>query len=391
MIALPTNRIASIDILRGLIMIIMALDHTRDYFHSTAMTADPLDPATTTAALFFTRWITHFCAPVFLLLSGLSAYLSSQRKTRAEASAFLIKRGVWLILAEVTIVTFGLTFNPFFSFILLQVIWAIGWSMIVLGLLIRISYKVVLIVGLVLVFGHNALDYAKLPSNGVAATLCTVLLTSRGSVLPINANHMIGAFYAILPWTGVMLVGYSMGKWFKKDFLAEQRKRLLLLSGSLLILLFIVLRLCRGYGDPGAWKPGQHSLFSFLNTSKYPPSLQFSCMTIGPALLLLALIEDVRSRVADILSVYGRVPFFYFILHFYLLHTLVVIVFFATGLTSADIFDPQSIFAFRPVNFGFDLLVVYLIWLSVVAALYMPCRWFNKYKMEHRQWWLTYV
>ena len=372
-------------------MIIMALDHTRDFFHSTAMTADPLDPTTTTAALFFTRWITHFCAPTFVLLSGLSAYLSSQQKTKIEASGFLIKRGIWLLFVEVAIVTLGLTFNPGYNFIILQVIWAIGWSMIILGLLIRSSYKTVLVIGLLLTLAHNAMDYATIPPKSLAGILSTILLTSRGAVFPLGANHLVGAFYAILPWTGIMLMGYCMGPWFKPDFSAERRKRLLIALGSGLILLFIVLRLSRGYGDPEAWKPGEHWLYSFLDTSKYPPSLQYCGMTLGPTLLLLAFTENVRSGWSRVVSVYGRVPFFYYILHFYLLHTLLVIVFFATGHSAQQVADPGSPFAFRPVNFGFSLLIVYVIWLSAVATLYLPCRWFNNYKLQHRQWWLKYI
>lgn len=385
------NRIVSIDILRGLVMIIMALDHTRDFFHITAITGNPLDPATTTPALYFTRWITHFCAPTFVFLSGVSAYLSSLSKSPNEASLFLIKRGLWLVLVEITIITLGLTFNPFYNFIIFQVIWAIGWSMVALGLLIRLSYKAVLVTGLLLVLAHNALDYVSLPTTGIANIFIKVLLTARGSVIPVNPHHIILALYAILPWTGIMLLGYSVGPWFKKDFPAERRKKLLVILGSALIILFIVLRIARGYGDPGAWNPAGKWLYSFLDTSKYPPSLQYSCMTMGPALVLLGLFEDARSRFTKIISIYGRVPFFYYILHFYILHTLLVILFFASHYPTKDIFDPQSPFGFRPATFGYGLLIVYLIWIAVVALLYFPCRWFNRIKMTHQNWWLRYL
>ncbi len=382
-------RIASIDILRGLVMIIMALDHTRDFFHNTAMTADPLDPATTTPALFFTRWITHFCAPVFVFLSGLSAYLSSRSKTKSEASMFLIKRGIWLVLVEICLVTLGITFNPFFNFIILQVIWAIGWSMVVLGLLIRLPFTIILITGILLVFGHNILDYLKLPSSGTSGNLLAILLTSRGMVIPLDSSHFVGVFYAILPWTGVMLLGYCMGTWFQKEFPAEKRKRLLLITGVSTIFLFIILRYIIGYGDPNLWE--KNILYSLINTTKYPPSLQYCCMTLGPALVFLALTENVRSAWSSVVSIYGKVPFFYYILHFYLIHTILVIVFFATGHTVAEIVDPRLPFLFRPLNFGYNLWIVYAIWLSVVAILYLPCRWYSKYKMQHRQWWLSYV
>ena len=370
----------------------MALDHTRDFFHVTAVTADPLDPATTTIPLFFTRWITHYCAPVFVLLSGLSAYLSSRNKTRSEASVLLIKRGVWLIFVEVAVVTFGITFNLFYNFIILQVIWAIGCSMILLGLLTAFSYKAVLITGIVIVGGHNILDYATLPDGGVAGNVWTILFTSPGAVIPLNNTHFIGAFYAILPWTGVMCLGFSMGKWFQKGFDAAKRKRLLSITGISGIGLFVVLRLLNGYGDPRSWSAADNACLSFLNSTKYPPSLQFIAMTIGPAILLLVILENVKRPWVHSLSAYGRVPFFYYILHFYILHILLVIAFFISGHTTAEIIDAQgSPFWFRPSNFGYGLPVVYLVWIAVVAVLYLPCRWFSNYKMTNRQWWLHYI
>ncbi len=384
-----TYRISSIDLLRGLIMIIMALDHTRDFFHVTAMTQDPLEPATTTPALFFTRWITHFCAPVFVFLSGLSAWLSSRKKSRSEASLFLVKRGAWLIIVEVTLVTFGLSFNPFFNFIVLQVIWAIGWSMIILGVLMRLSWHAVFVTGILLFTSHNVLDYFSLGSSETGRYIWGTLFTSQGMVLPVNNNLFIGIFYAILPWTGIMLLGYSAGTWFRNDYSADKRRRNLLVTGGLLTILFIVLRIARGYGDPGAWDG--ESLYSFLDTSKYPPSLLYACLTLGPALVFLALFEKTRARWVDLVSIYGKVPFFYYILHFYLIHTLLVIVFFASGFTSAQISDGQTPFFFRPLNVGYSLWIVYIIWLAVVALLYFPCRWFYRYKTSHSQWWLKYL
>jgi uncharacterized membrane protein len=385
----PSYRVASIDILRGLIMIIMALDHTREFFHITAMTADPLNGSTTTIPLFFTRWITHFCAPGFVFLSGLSAWLSSGKKSKSAASLFLLKRGSWLILVEVTLVTFGITFNPFFNLVVWQVIWAIGWSMIVLGLLMRISNHLVLIAGIILVFGHNILDYFELPGGNGAGYAWTVLFTARGTSIPLDSTHAIGVFYAIMPWTGLMLLGYSIGSWYQKDFPAPKRKKFLITAGVVTTILFIGLRYIRGYGDPGAWDG--KSFFSFLNTSKYPPSLQFSSMTLGSLLILLSLLENVRAGWSKVLAVYGRVPFFYYILHFYLLHILLVIAFFASGHTVAQISDPRSPFMFRPLLFGYNLGIVYLVWFAVVAALYYPCRWFNKIKIGRTEWWLKYL
>lgn len=394
MTASQTNRISSVDILRGLVMIIMALDHARDFLHVTAATANPMDPATTTIPLFFTRWITHFCAPVFVFLSGVSVYLSSRNKTVAASSSFLLKRGLWLILVEIAIVSLGLTFDPLYHFIILQVIWAIGCSMLLLALLMRVAPRLILPAGLLLVFGHDALQFAGLPQAGVAGYLWKLFFTAFGTVLPLGNGHFIGIFYAILPWTGVMFLGYSIGRWYSHDVDALKRKQKLLQAGLGVTALYIVLRVINYYGDPAPWQKGNHflqSFFSFLNTSKYPPSLQYLCMTLGPALLVLALTENVNTTLSRILTVFGRVPFFYYILHLYLLHIALVIVFFATGHTTAEIVDPNSIFLFRPVKFGISLAGVYAIWFSVVVILYFPCRWFNRYKMKHSQWWLRYV
>ena len=386
-------RINSIDFLRGLIMVVMALDHTRDFFHATAMTADPLDPSTTTPLLFFTRWITHYCAPGFVFLSGVSAYLASLKKSKSEASLFLIKRGLWLVIAELTLVNFGVFFNPGFNFIMLQVIWAIGCSMILLGVISRISPKLVLVLGLLLFFGHNILDYLSLPRTGATGNLLNILFRSN-AFIPLDANHVVGAFYAILPWTGVMFMGYSIGHWFVPAIDAAKRKRRLLITGTSFIALFFILRFTNLYGDPEDFKPGNNfttTIYSLLDTNKYPPSLQFLSMTLGPACILLALLEGVRGRVVEFFTVYGKVPFFYYILHFYLLHIIGVVVFFATGHTTSQIVDPNLPFYFRPLNFGYGLKIVYIIWLSVVLLLYYPCRWFAKYKMSHKQWWLRYL
>jgi uncharacterized membrane protein len=386
------TRIRSIDIMRGLVMILMALDHTRDFFHISASTADPLDPATTTTWLFFTRWITHFCAPVFIFLSGISVFLSSQSKTPSNAAAFTVKRGIWLIFAEVFIMTFALTFNPGYSFIFLLVFWSIGCSMILLGIFARISKPLVLAIGLFIVFGHNLLILADLPKTGTTAVLIKIFINGAATIIPISSAHVVGIFYAVVPWTGIMFLGYAAGAWYKKDFPAVSRRKYLLISGLVLCLLFIVLRTLNVYGDPSPRKEFpllMQNIFSFLNVSKYPPSLLFFCMTIGPALLLLALMEKICGKVTRVISAYGAVPFFYYVLHFYLLHFLLVIAFFLSGYQSKDI--AQSILFFRPPTFGFSLPAVYAIWLFVVASLYQPCLWFKRYKTNHNQWWLKYI
>ncbi|MCW3075178.1 MAG: hypothetical protein JWP69_2247 [Flaviaesturariibacter sp.] len=379
------NRIQAIDFLRGLIMIIMALDHVRDFFHITAQTADPLDPATTTPALFFTRWITHFCAPVFVFLSGVSAYLSSRHKTKSEISLFLVKRGFWLVVVDLVIMSFLLTFNPGYHFIMLTVLWAIGWSMILLGLIIRLSERIVLPLGVLLFFGYNLFSLVP-PSGSAGGKLLNILFTGR-VIMPLDATHLVGFFYAILPWTGVMLLGY----WFARHI---ANKRTVLLTGLGLVACFLLLRILNGYGDPSPWKAYERTgqtILSFLNTTKYPPSLQFLTMTLGPALILLGLFKWTGSGVQRFVSVYGKVPFFYYILHFFLARILIILAFFLTGHTTAEINDPRSPFLFRPADFGFSLPVVYLVWIAVVLALYFPCRWFYRYKAAHKAWWLRYL
>ncbi|MCX2481437.1 heparan-alpha-glucosaminide N-acetyltransferase domain-containing protein [Pedobacter sp. MC2016-15] len=387
-----TTRIQSIDILRGLVMIIMALDHTRDFFHISAASADPLNPATTHAGLYFTRWITHFCAPIFIFLSGISVFLSSQQKDSSQASIFMIKRGLWLIFAEIIIMTFALTFNPVYSFIFLLVFWSIGWSMILLGIFSKISGKVVTVLGMLIVFGHNLLDFADLPQTGTPAFLIKIFFTGAATILPLSPTHLIGFFYAVLPWTGMMFLGYAAGTWYQKDFSEITRRKYLIRSGLALCLIFIILRTINVYGDPA---PHQEyptfiqNVFSFMNLSKYPPSLLFFCMTIGPALLILAALENVSNKVTRVIAVYGNVPFFYYVAHFYYLHLLLAVAFFLSGYQVKDII--QSPIFFKPAGFGFQLPVVYAIWLFVVASLYLPCLWFKRYKTKHNQWWLKYI
>lgn len=390
----PTSRILSIDILRGAVMLIMALDHVRDFFHIHAFDDDPTNLATTTPFLFFTRWITHFCAPVFLLLSGTSAFLAGQKMSKEQHSLFLVKRGLWLVVVEVTVITFGWTFNPLYNVLILQVIWAIGWSMVILGLLIRTSNMVIFITGLVLLLGHNIFDFLTPPQEGVTGVLYTILFKGAFAFLPIAENRGFLDVYAILPWTSVMLLGYSMGRFFTTSVNVVTRKKALIITGFSLIALFIILRFTNAYGDPQPWsqqKDGLYTLLSFINTTKYPASLLYLCMTIGPALLVLAMIENLQNKFTGILTIYGRVPFLYYVLHFYLIHTIGVIIFFATGHGTNEIIDPNLPFLFRPMHYGYDLWAVYAVWLFVIVVLYWPCKWFNTYRSTHHQWWLSYV
>jgi uncharacterized membrane protein len=384
---MPAQRILSIDKLRGLVMIIMALDHVRDFFHIAAQTADPLDLATTTPSLFLTRWITHFCAPVFVFLSGTSAFLSSTSKTKSTASVFLMKRGAWLAIADILLVSFMLSFNPKYNFIMLTVFWAIGISMILLGLLLRVSSKLILPIGLLLFFGHDLIT--SIPFGNDAGGAIMKIFFQGLFIVPLDSNHIVAFLYPVLPWTGVMLLGYSFGR-----IVRDQNK--ILLSAMGFMILFIILRSINLYGDPSHWMEQGNALktfLSFINTSKYPPSLQFLCMTLGPALLFLFLFNRIQpSQEKDsILLVYGRVPFFYFVVHLFIAHLILVIVFFSTGHSIAEVVDKDSPFWFRPKEFGFRLPVVYGVWLLVVGLLYYPCRWYWKYKRSHTHWWLNYI
>lgn len=388
------QRIQSIDILRGVIMLVMALDHARDFFHIAGPASNPTDMATTTPVLFFTRWITHFCAPTFVFLSGASAYLAGLRRTKAELTEFLITRGLWLMWAELMILTLAFTFNPLYNVFILQILFAIGFSMVVLGLLVRAPVFVIAIIGGVIFFGHDILNYLKLPESGAAYVLLRLFFTAKGTILVINSNHLIFDLYALVPWTGVMLLGYVFGQLYNPAFDGKRRRRILFYTGVSAIFLFLFLRFFNFYGDPAPWsiqRDWVYTVLSFFNVSKYPPSLMYLCLTIGTALIVLSLVENVQNKSVKIFIVYGNVPFFYYVLHFYLIHTICVILFFASGYPTSDIIPKNSFFLFRPDTFGYNLGIVYLIWLFVIAALYFPCKWFGKYKKTHSQWWLSYL
>ena len=387
------QRIQSIDILRGIIMVIMALDHTRDFFHVAAMTDQPTNMATTTPALFFTRWITHFCAPVFVFLAGTAAFLNGQKNSTKELSRYLLTRGAWLIVIEVVVMSFVLSFNPLYNGIFLIILWATGISMILLSMLIYLPYRVLLTIGLVIFFAHNLLDYPEAAKAG-QLNVAWSILHGRGTMIPINANHFLLIGYSFLSWTGIMILGYCTGILFSVSTSAATRKKRLWQLGTGLLLLFFAGRLTNQYGDPVPWATQRDSvttLLSFFNLNKYPPSLLFCCMTLGPALITLAFIENMQNKLTAFFMVYGRVPLFYYVIHFFFIHLLCTIIFFASGHSMANAFDPKGIFGFRPVQFGYPLGIVYIIWLGIVLLMYPLCRMYNRYKSTHRQWWLTYL
>jgi len=394
----PKQRIASIDILRGLVMVIMAVDHCRDFFHYHH--PEPTDLAITTPFLFFTRWITHFCAPAFVFLSGMSAYLAGTRRTHSQFSAFLIKRGLWLIAVELVLINLAITLDPTYHAQILQVIWAIGGSMIILGLLVwaRLSLPVIFSIGLIIVLGHNIFDPQDMPSHAVNGTFLGKLFLSGkgfGDFWLYAPNRAILFAYALLPWAGLMMIGYVFGSLYVKTYDGVKRRRILLYSGLTVLGVFFVLRFFNIYGDPNPWasqRTATLSIISFFNVTKYPPSLLYTCMTIGTSLLILAFTENVKNKLTSILFVYGNVPFFYYLCHWYLIRFSTIAIFFISGFKTSQIINPhQGPILFQPDEFGFSLGGVYLIWFCVILILYFPCRWYSKYKQTHAQWWLSYL
>ncbi|MGB3528869.1 MAG: heparan-alpha-glucosaminide N-acetyltransferase domain-containing protein [Saprospiraceae bacterium] len=397
------NRIQSIDILRGLVMVIMALDHVRDFFFKAdisdgggSLATSPTDLDTTTPALFFTRWITHFCAPIFLLLAGTSAYLITQKKPLKEVSLFLLKRGIWLVFVEIIIITFGWTFNPLFNVLILQVIWAIGISMILLSFIIYLPFRIIFLIGVLIVIGHNLLDYSIIKTALQGGFLSDLIYFANFSAYELGTNHMLMIVYAFLPWTGVMILGYCLGKIFENHVDAEKRKKYLWRGGVSLLLLFIIVRTLNGYGDPMPWgshhRGGFFTFLSFINVNKYPPSLDFLSLTLGIGMLLLLMFENLQNKLTTVFNIYGRVPFFYYVLHFYIIHLIAVIIFFINGFASSQIVTPGSPFFFRPPELGYGLIGVYVIWIIVVLILYPMCKKYDIYKTSHikLKWWLRY-
>ncbi len=389
------KRVASIDLLRGLIMVIMALDHVRDYFHADAFLYDPLDLSQTNAALFFTRWITHFCAPLFMFLSGISAFLVGERKSKRELSLFLLKRGFWLILLELTLIHWAWYFSLAVHETDLIVIWALGISMIALAALIYLPVKAILAFSIVMIVGHNLLDSVHVPGNGAGAFGWALLHEQR---MFIYNGYGILVGYPLIPWIGVMALGYGMGTIYSRNFPAERRKKLLLILGCSLILLFIIIRYINIYGDARYWFTQPTALFtalSFLNTVKYPPSLLYLLMTLGPAMIFLAFTESTPGWLGQKIAVYGRVPMFYYILHLILLHLLAMIMTSFSGHHWSDMVLNNALWTGQNPQlqgYGFSLGVTYFFWILVVVALYPPCKWYDSYKQANRQkWWLSYL
>ncbi len=377
----PTyTRVGSIDVLRGLVMVLMALDHARGYLHLNALYYQATDLATTTPGLFFTRWITHFCAPTFVFLAGTSAYLSGRKKTLPQLSKFLLTRGLWLLILEITVINFAFWFDITFSTIVFQVIWAIGCSMVVLSGLVWVGPRWVLGLGVAIVIGHNLLDPVTFREGTPAHVVWSVL--HQPAVISLWEPVKLWVMYPVLPWIGVMCLGYAFGQVYSEKISAELRKRHLGRLGWGAIAGFLLLRGINTYGDPAAWSVQKEMLFTlmaFVNTTKYPPSLLYLLMTLGPALLLLHALEGKQTKVMRFFRVYGQVPLFYYILHFYVLHTLSVLSLLAAGI-AWQVLDFQQHPAGIPPGKGLPLGIVHLLWLLVVLLFYPLCRWYHRFR-----------
>lgn len=389
-------RLDAVDLLRGLVMIAMALDHTRAYFHSGAIHGhDPLNLASTSYPVFLTRWITHFCAPVFIFLAGTGAFLSQTRgRTRRELSWFLVTRGAWLIALDLTLVHwFGWAFQVNTHLFLGIVLWALGWSMVALAALVHLPLAALATFSLALIVGHNALDGIAPASWGGAAWLWQVL--HAGGPIALGPDVTLWVGYPLIPWIGVMGAGYAFGQLLQRDRAA--RRRLVFRIGLAAALAFVALRFANVYGDPRPWSAQPRAgftLLSFLDCTKYPPSLCYVLMTLGPALMLLAWLDREPAPAAlRPAIVFGRVPMFYYLLHIPLIHATALAIetlrFGAAPWLIGLPFGPLQ--TPRPATAGFSLPVVYLAWLAIVAALYPLCRWFADVKRRRRDAWLSYV
>ncbi|HEY7230574.1 MAG TPA: heparan-alpha-glucosaminide N-acetyltransferase domain-containing protein [Pseudolabrys sp.] len=378
------TRLNSIDTLRGLVMIVMALDHTRDFFANGGF--NPRD--VTDTALFLTRWVTHFCAPTFIFLAGISAYLyCAQRRSTADVSRFLVTRGLWLVLIEFTVVRVGWSFDLHFNYFVAQVIFAIGISMVALSALVHLPRGAIAVIGLAMIAGHNALDGIKAEQLGAAAPLWHIL--HQPGLFDIAPGVKFFVLYPLVPWIGVMAAGYALGPVFMQERVVRVRQ--LSMLGAVVILAFVVLRATNLYGDPAPWAIQDTlaaTVLSFINCEKYPPSLLFLAMTLGPALMLVAAFERVRGPVGDWVATFGRVPFFYYVVHIFLLHALAVLF---AWLSIGDIgwlFGPPG---HKPAAYGLPLAGIYAVWLMVVVALYPLCRWFAGIKNRRTEWWWSYL
>jgi uncharacterized membrane protein len=390
------NRIGSIDFLRGLVMIIMAIDHIRGYLHFDSLIINPTDVTQTTPALFFTRLITHLCAPTFILLAGTSAYFIAKRKTLRDTSFFLVTRGLWLIALQMTLIRFAWNFDPAFHYNSSNIISTIGFCMICLSVLIHLRLRIIMIVGLVAAAGHNALDTISFEYGSLPDVLWSFLHVKK--LYHLGHNYSFLFLYPLIPWFGIMALGYCLGKLYDQDYPAEKRKKILLQIGTASIITFFALRWLNIYGDPTPWAYQQSegtTIMHFLNIEKYPPSLLFLCFTLGISILLLGLLEGRNLKSLEPITLFGKVPLFYYVVHVFAIHLLAVLAVVCLNFPWQTMIFIGSSAQPSPLlkgKFGFTLAEVYLLWVSTIFFLYPFCSYWLALKTRNRdKWWVSYV
>lgn len=376
------GRIRSIDTARGAVMVIMALDHVREFFHKSAGIADPTNLKETTAILFLTRWITHICAPAFVFLAGISAFIAIERSSdKKTARLFLLKRGIWLVILEFTVISFALWFDIRFSLFLLEVIGAIGFSFIILSFITGLRPETIGLAGLAIIF-LNGLA-ALVPVSDILPLRLLQSVLFQPSMTQLPAGKMLYTSYPVIPWLGIMMAGYGLGPLFLKP--AEERRKKLLVAAALSFSAFVILRFINVYSDPSPWAVQKSPLFtllSFVNVTKYPPSLTFSLLFLSTALIILWLSEPGHDKTGNLLSVYGKVPLFYFIVHLFLIHGAMFIMLFLQGYHFSD-FTFGLFKNGRPeAGGGIGLAGVYIVWISIVIMLYPLSRWYGRLKSK---------
>ena len=380
------KRIVSIDFVRGFIMILMALDHVRQFFHIDSFYYSPTDLSQADSATFWTRFITHFCAPLFIFLAGISARILGQKLLDYQLSKWLVIRGLWLIILEITIVKLVTLFNLNYDTIVLQVIWVIGVAMIFLAFFLHLPFKIGLTITIIGLIGHHFMEFINMDNSTLWVFLYQFKLIQLGSI-----NVFVA--YQVIPWVFVITLGYYIGEWYLAEYNLKERRNQLLYLGIAMIGLFFIGRLINSYGDPNQWELGSliHTINSFFNVNKYPPSLFYLAITIGSGLVLLSLSESWKGSWVDKLVIIGRVPLFYYIVHFLLIHSLALIYALSSGYQFSDmIIDVWITTQTELRGFGTSLFGVYLIWIVVILIMYPLSNWFDKVKnSQYGKWWVS--
>lgn len=382
------RRITNIDFTRGIVMVIMALDHVRDMMHTTAISQSPTNLATTTPILFFTRWITHLCAPTFVFLAGASAYLMFKEKGLKEAKSFLLKRGLWLIVIEFVVINFALWFDVRFRTLIFEVIAAIGLGFVVMSFLLKLSSNTIGVIGGLIIVLHSLVQLIPFPEGSIVQKVFAPFFAP--STFPIgNSFFIVG--YPPIPWLGVMMLGFGLGPWFCKS--ENEMQRYFLRAGVVSLSLFVVIRFLNFYGDiPWSFqKDAVFTFLSFMNISKYPPSFLFVLCTIGVTCLILSYTSSAR-KLESLFLTYGKVPLFYFVVHLYLVHALTLVMLMLQGFRWSDLNFGAFALGRPTAPSGIELWAVYFVWAVVVVSLYWPCKWYASFKAAHKnRAWLRYL